>query len=81
MTDLRDPADSEDEDKMMTMTTQTPDNVSTIEDGSNSRWLAARLAPARARVAVVPTDEAVDRIRARVFGEAAARKKVRKIAA
>ncbi len=65
----------------MITTTKTHDNVSAIEDGSNSRWLAATLLPARARVHAVPTEEAVERIRARVFGEAATRKKHRKIAA
>jgi hypothetical protein len=65
----------------MTMTTTAPDNVTAFEDAANSRWLAERLAPARARVQQEPTEDAVERIRARVFGDRAARKKQRKIAA
>ena len=65
----------------MTTTTKTHANVTAFEDASNSRWLAARLAPARARVQSAPAEDAVERIRVRIFGEGAARKKQRKIAA
>ena len=58
-----------------------PENVTTFEDASNSRWLAVKLAAARASVKAAPTEDAVERIRARVFGEGAARKKQRSIAA
>jgi hypothetical protein len=63
------------------MPTETAANVTTIEDATAARWLAKTLAPARADVAAGPSAEAVDRIRARVFGEAAPRRAARKIAA
>ena len=63
------------------MTTKTPANVTDIEDATTARWLADTLDDARADVKAVPTAEAVDRIRARVLGETAARKTERPIAA
>lgn len=68
----------------MTTTTTAPENVTTFEDAANSRWLAERLAPARDRIQAAPTDDAIERIRARlgrIVGDGAARKKHRKIAA
>jgi hypothetical protein len=65
----------------MTTTTTAPENVTAFEDAANSRWLAERLAPARARVQHQPTDDAVERIRDRIFGDRVPRKKQRKIAA
>ncbi len=50
-------------------TTETPAAITSIEDASAARWLASALEPARARGATEPTDEAIERIRARVFGE------------
>jgi hypothetical protein len=69
---------------VMTTTTAKPANVTdiaAIDDSATARRLAEKLAPARARVREVPTAEAVDRIRDRVFGEIAPRKKVGSIAA
>lgn len=63
------------------MTTKTPANVTDIEDATTARWLAGTLNDARASVKGVPTADAVDRIRARVLGEAAPRKTERSIAA
>lgn len=65
------------------MTTETPAAISHIQDASTARWLARVLAPTRARVLAEPTDEAIERIRARVLGERAAGggRKVRTIAA
>ena len=81
MTDLRDLADSEGKDMSMTTTAAAPENVTTIQDASNAHWLAAKLALARARAKEAPTEEAVERIRTRVFGTGATRKKERRIAA
>ncbi len=61
------------------MTNETPAAVTSIEDAAIARWLARTLAPARARVQAEPSDEALDRIRARVFGQAP--RKVRTLAA
>jgi hypothetical protein len=61
--------------------TKTHENITDIEDAANARWLAAKLTPARARSQDVPTLEAVDRMRAAIFGEAAPRRKERSIAA
>ena len=55
--------------------------VSDIEDGATVRWLAKTLEPARTRASEAPSAEAVDRISARVFGETAARRTRRDIAA
>jgi hypothetical protein len=56
--------------KVTTMTDETPAAITNIEDASTARWLAKTLAPARARVQAEPSEQALDRIRARVFGEA-----------
>ena len=45
--------------------------ISRIEDASTARWLVQALAPARARIRRVPTQQAVERIRMRVLGEGA----------
>ncbi len=63
------------------MTAKTGANISTIEDAATSKWLTTALADARERMAQVPTDEALDRIRMRVFGETSPRKQRRSIAA
>ncbi len=64
------------------MTTETtPAPISTIEDAQTSRWLNETLEPARARLRETPTAAAVDRIRDRVFGDAAPVRKDRSIAA
>ena len=65
----------------MDMTTRTAATITDIEDAAAARWLSKKLEPARAQVQATPTDDAVDRIRARVFGDAAARKTSRSIAA
>jgi hypothetical protein len=67
--------------KAATMTEHTPATVSDIEDAATARWLTRTLGPARAAVMRAPTAEAVDRIRARVLGEAAPRKHTRSLAA
>ena len=51
------------------MTTEAPAPISSIQDASTARWLARALEPARARVLAAPTDDALERIRARIFGE------------
>jgi hypothetical protein len=52
------------------MTTETPTAaVSHIQDASTARWLARALEPARARVLAEPGEEAIERIRARIFGD------------
>jgi hypothetical protein len=56
-------------------------NVTDIEDAATVRWLAKTLEPARQRARKVPSAEAVDRIRAQVFGETQARRTRREIAA
>jgi len=63
------------------MTTATAHNVTGIEPAATARWLARALEPARRDVRTGPTAEAVDRIRARVFGEALSAKPPRRIAA
>jgi len=63
------------------MTQDKPATVHSIEAASNARWLSAALARARARSKDAPTADAVDRIRARVFGEAVEKKAHRSIAA
>jgi hypothetical protein len=50
------------------MTTESP-AVTSIEDAAAARWLMRALAPVRNRVLAEPSDEALERIRARVFGE------------
>ena len=54
------------------MTTETPAAITNIQDASTARFVARALAPARDRVLAEPTDEALERIRARIFGERAA---------
>jgi hypothetical protein len=61
------------------MTTDTPSAIVKIEDASTARLVARALAPARARVLAEPTDAAIERIRARIFGEQ--RRKTRTLAA
>jgi len=46
--------------------------VTSFEPAATGRWLARALSPARARIQDVPTAEAVERMRDRVFGETAA---------
>lgn len=65
----------------MKMTTRTPANITTFEEATASRWLAATLEQARIDVHNVPTAEAVDRIRERVLGEPTPQKTQRSIAA
>ena len=82
--DLGVPADSEIvKAEAMTDTTKTATTatVHSIEAASTARWLANALAPARARAKQAPTENAIDRIRARVFGETGAKKRERSIAA
>ena len=63
------------------MVTSPEPNISAFDDASAARWLRMKLEPARRKVAGAPTAEAVDRIRARVFGEAVPRRRHRSIAA
>jgi hypothetical protein len=65
--------------KGMTMTAETPANVTPIEDLAMSRLLERALAPARARLQAEPSEDAVERMRARVIGET--EKKARTLAA
>jgi hypothetical protein len=66
----------------MTTDTQRPTtNISELEDSATARWLKDTLEPARNEVKAVPTAEAVNRMRERVFGEGVATSKQRKIAA
>jgi len=62
-------------------TMSNANNINEIEDASTARWLSGALAPAQRRAKDGPTAEAIDRIRARVFGDAAPRKARRSIAA
>lgn len=61
------------------MTTEAPAVISSIEDAATVRWLTRVLASARNRVAGEPSDQALARMRARVFGEAP--RKARRLAA
>jgi hypothetical protein len=61
------------------MVTRTPAAITNIEEASTARWLARTLAADRARVLSEPSDAAVERIRARLFGERS--KKERTLAA
>ena len=63
------------------MLTRPAGNISDIDDAAAVRWLKATLEPARLHVGAAPTAEAVDRIRARIFGESAPRRHHRSIAA
>jgi hypothetical protein len=51
------------------MTTETAAPITSIQDASTARWLARALEPARTRVLAAPSQAAIERIRARVFGE------------
>ncbi len=64
----------------MTMTTKTAENPTSFEEAAAARWLATTLAQARIDTKNVPSADAVDRIRARVFGPEPAQK-ARSIAA
>ena len=63
------------------MTQDKPATIHNIETASTARWLSRALSRARARAKDGPSAEAVDRIRARVFGEQAEKKTQRSIAA
>jgi hypothetical protein len=67
--------------KAATMTEKTPATVTDIESASTARWLRRALAPARARVAAGPTEDAVERMRAQIFGEDTPKKRARTLAA
>jgi hypothetical protein len=62
----------------MKTTSQSPTD---FRVASTARWLSEALLPMRERVAAEPSDEAVERIRARVFGETHTRKRARRLAA
>ena len=66
---------------VMTMTENKPAAISSIHTASTARWLATVLATARAEAKAAPPPGAVERIRARVFGEASGRKHTRTLAA
>jgi hypothetical protein len=55
--------------------------ITDIEDAATVRWLARTLAPARAEARYTPTDDAIDRMRTRVFGKPARPKQRQRIAA
>ncbi len=63
------------------MATRTQAGITEIEDAATARWLTKALATARDEAQDGPTEEAVDRIRARVLGDTAVRKVARRIAA
>lgn len=63
------------------MSTATESRITDIETAALARWLRRTLSGTRARVGTTPSPEAVDRIRARVFGHEARRDKPRSIAA
>lgn len=65
----------------MTMTTKTPNNLTSMVEATTVRWLAKTLAHARIDTKNVPTPDAVGRIRARVLGVEATQKTERSIAA
>lgn len=56
-------------------------NISDFDDAATARWLREKLEPARLHVGTAPTADAIDRIRARVFGEPGFRRSRRSIAA
>lgn len=62
-------------------TANLAENVTPLEDLRTVRWLQDTLAPARARLRETPTPEALARIRERVLGDTATRKRERSIAA
>jgi hypothetical protein len=55
--------------KAATMNDETHAAISDIRDAALARWLMQALEPVRDRVHDVPSEEAVERMRARVFGE------------
>jgi hypothetical protein len=63
--------------------TAKPAAITPIEDTATMRWLARTLEPVRDDVASVPTGEAIERIRARLFSEPVSIrvKRTRKLAA
>ena len=76
--DLGAAADSE---SMKAMNMSNPNRMNEVEDAATARWLAAALAPEKRRIRQRPADEVIERIRARVFSDAAPRKVTRSIAA
>lgn len=63
------------------MATKPAAKITDIEDAATAKWLAKTLEPARAEAGARPDVDAVERIRARVFGDALPRKASRSIAA
>jgi hypothetical protein len=63
------------------MNSKTPVLPNEIESASTARWLSAALAPARARMKLSPTREAIDRMRTRVVSEETIRRRKQRIAA
>jgi hypothetical protein len=61
------------------MNSEATATISNFEDAATVRWLARVLAPVRNRLASEPSDEALARMRARVFGDAP--RKARRLAA
>jgi len=61
--------------KDVDMVTSPEPNISDFDDAAAARWLRLKLEPARRTVRKTPTAEAVDRIRARVFGVAVRRRR------
>ncbi len=55
--------------------------ITNIEDAAAARWLTRTLKPARVHILGTPTDEAIARMRLRIFGEVPARKPRKIIAA
>jgi hypothetical protein len=51
------------------MNLNQPAAITDIEDAATVRWLARTLAQARAAMRHEPTEDAVERMRARIFGE------------
>jgi len=63
------------------MTENKPAAVTSISTASTARWLVSTLATARLEAKAAPSPEAVERIRAQVFGEGAGRRHTRTLAA
>ena len=70
--DLRIPADSE---HVKATKMSTDSKITDIEDAATARWLSGALAPAQRQLQTGPSDEAIERIWARVFEDAAPRSK------
>jgi len=64
-----------------TMTAKKSARPNEIEAAATVRWLSATLAPARARVKASPSAAAIDRMRTRVLGPDAAKRRKQRIAA